>query len=438
MSTSSSADSPLKIGLMCYPGMGHVLPMASLGRALQSRGHSIHFIHVLDMEKTIVAAGLPFIPIGAVTQPRGTQRRLDDEVGRLTGIPVMRFTVQRQVDTAQIELDELPGILRDASPAFDLLLLDAVLTAPYAVALHCRVPAFCIDLLPARADEDTAPVFFFDWPYGSPDTDGGVTRQRNWAGNQLMAGVVAPIRALVDAQRVKWGLQPTSSVDDQWAAPLRIGQVPAFVDFPRDAWPSGNYHHTGPWIEPAIRPRTDFPYERLNSKPLVYASMGTLTNSIASVFQTIATAFSTLDVQLVLSTGGGLSQDELGSLAGSPIVVDQAPQLELLPRAALVVTHCGINTTLEALSAGKPMLCIPVGFDQPGNARRLERLGVGEIVRIHELTVDKLRAAAQKLLQDAQYRQRAEEAAERIKALNGLDTAVSLIEQTFEQVRNSA
>ena len=438
MSTSSSAVTPVKIGLMCYPGMGHVLPMASLGRALQRRGHSVHFIHVLDMEKPIVAAGLPFIPIGAAAQPRGTQRRLDDEVGRLTGMPVMQFTVQRQVDSAQIELDELPGILRDASPAFDLLLVDTVITGPFAVALHCRVPVFSIDLLPARVNEDSAPLFFFDWPYGSPDTDGGVARQRNWAGNQLMANMIAPVRALVDAQRVKWGLGATSSIDDQWAAPLRIGQVPAFVDFPRDAWPSGNYHHTGPWIEPAIRPKTAFPWERLNGKPLVYASMGTLTNSIASVFQTIATAFSTLDVQLILSTGGGLSHDALGSLAGSPIVVDQAPQLELLPRAALVVTHCGINTSLEALSAGKPMLCIPVGFDQPGNARRLERQGVGEIVRIHELTVDKLRVAAQKLLQDERYRQRAEQAAERIKALNGLETAVALIEQTFEQVRSRA
>jgi len=65
-------------------------------------------------------------------------------------------------------------------------------------------------------------------------------------------------------------------------------------------------------------------------------------------------------------------------LAGEPIVVEFAPQLELLKRAALCITHAGLNTALECLSNGLPMVAIPITNDQPGlqpelNGRELER-----------------------------------------------------------------
>ena len=127
-----------------------------------------------------------------------------------------------------------------------------------------------------------------------------------------------------------------------------------------------------------------------------------------------------------------------GTLAGDLLVVHNAPQLNLLRRAILVVTHCGINTALKTLSAGVPMVCIPIGFDQPGNARRLERLGVYEIVRLAELTAEGLRAAAAKVLGDASYKQRAEAAAAAIKQLHGLDTAVALVEGVLQKERRSS
>ena len=414
--------------------MGHVLPMSSLGHALQRRGHSVHFIQVLDREPSIVDAGLSFIPIAAADQPLGTQRRLDNEMGKQKGMAALSLTLRRMLDLVHIHLRELPQILRDASPPFDLLLVDTTLIAPVTVALHCKVPVISIDILPVQMDEDSAPPFIFDWSYGNPDSDGGITRQRNWAGNQMLYSMIGPITAAVNAQRRLWDLKECANINDQWSSLLRICQVPEFVDFARKGLPA-HCHHTGPFAVPTSRGKTTFPWERLNGKPLVYASLGTLVNSVVTVFETIAAAFSTLDVQLVLTTGGGLTHDVLGSLPGDVILVDQAPQLELLPRAALVVTHCGINTSLETLSAGKPMVCIPVTFDQPGNARRLHRLGVCEIVGLQELTVDKLRAAAQKVLGDEQYRQRAEQVAEQIKELNGLDKAIQLIEQTMVKLR---
>ena len=78
-------------------------------------------------------------------------------------------------------------------------------------------------------------------------------------------------------------------------------------------------------------------------------------------------------------------------MPGNPIVVPVAPQLDLLSRAALTITHAGLNTVLESLSYGVPMVAIPVGNDQPGVAARIKWRGVGELLALKHLKAAKLR-----------------------------------------------
>src|SRR6202023_2067331 len=87
-----------------------------------------------------------------------------------------------------------------------------------------------------------------------------------------------------------------------------------------------------------------------------------------------------LPVQLLISLGGGLTPKQLGPLNGDPLVVKYAPQLEIVKRAALVITHAGLNTTLESLAEGVPLVCIPLGNDQPGVAARVAARGAGVVV----------------------------------------------------------
>ena len=113
-----------------------------------------------------------------------------------------------------------------------------------------------------------------------------------------------------------------------------------------------------------------FPWEQLTGEPLVYASMGTLQNGNVDVFRTIAAALSRhKGLQLVLSIGNLLSRDEIGTVPNNAIVVNNAPQLELLKKASVCITHGGFNTVLEALTQGVPQIAIPVTNDQPGKGR---------------------------------------------------------------------
>ena len=80
--------------------------------------------------------------------------------------------------------------------------------------------------------------------------------------------------------------------------------------------------------------------------------------------------------------GLGGRADALRALAlpGDPLIVSWAPQLALLERAQVCFTHAGLNTTLEALWHGVPLLAMPTGFDQPGVARRVQVAQCGLVV----------------------------------------------------------
>lgn len=175
-----------------------------------------------------------------------------------------------------------------------------------------------------------------------------------------------------------------------------------------------------------------FPWERLDGRPLVYASLGTLQNRVAGTFRIIAEACSGLDAQLVISTGNGVAPEALGDLPGRPVVVPYAPQLELLRRAALAVTHAGLNTVLDALSAGVPMVAIPVTNEQPGIAARVAWAGAGEAITLKQATPDRLRALISKVREDPAYRSAAERIRDSIRSSGGgAPRAAEMIERSL-------
>jgi MGT family glycosyltransferase len=148
--------------------------------------------------------------------------------------------------------------------------------------------------------------------------------------------------------------------------------------------------------------------------------MGTLQNQVQEVFREIAEACNGIDAQLVIDLGGGSTPEQTGPLPGNPIVVQMAPQLELLACAFLVITHAGLNTAHKSLSFGIPMVAIPVGNDQPGVAARLKWLGVGEFLRLKDLKATKLRRLLDQVLEQPGYRERAQQIMDEIQRSDGI------------------
>ena len=116
-------------------------------------------------------------------------------------------------------------------------------------------------------------------------------------------------------------------------------------------------------------------------------------------------------------------------LAGSPLVVKFAPQVELLERASLCITHGGLNSTLESLAAGVPLIAIPINFDQFGVAARIRWTGTGEFVKQNELTAARLRASIQQVLSERRYSEAARRMRDSMAATNGAERAADIIEE---------
>jgi MGT family glycosyltransferase len=162
-------------------------------------------------------------------------------------------------------------------------------------------------------------------------------------------------------------------------------------------------------------------------------------NGLDDLYKHILEAVQPLhDFQVVLSVGHNIDPENLGPIPSNTIVVRSAPQIDLLKRAALCITHAGLNTTLESLANGVPMVAIPIAYDQPGLAARIAHHGTGEFIEIDELTTDRLRGLIEKVLQDPSYRERAEYFQRVISETRGLDLAADIIEQAFQRYLTEA
>jgi zeaxanthin glucosyltransferase len=165
---------------------------------------------------------------------------------------------------------------------------------------------------------------------------------------------------------------------------------------------------------------------------LIDASMGTLVNGLNNIYRTILEAVGEFpEMQVVLSVGKNFNPGDLGPIPSNTIVVRIAPQIELLKRAALCITHAGLNTALEALAQGVPMVAIPIGYDQPGIAARIAYHGVGEFVEIGHLTARHLSELIVKVTENPNYRDKARWFQKVIGKTGGLDKAAHIVEHVF-------
>jgi MGT family glycosyltransferase len=320
---------------------------------------------------------------------------------------------------------DAPAAIRDEG--IGALIIDQIEMAGGTVAEHLGLPfVSAAAALPVNSDT-SVPHCTLPWSHRV----GIAARLRNWAGNAAFEWIFSGVRRTINRQRRAWGLPAVQDLNGTFSRLAQVAQLPADLELPGRRMPPG-FHHTGPWTDAAGREPVDFPWERLDpSRRLVYASMGTLQNGILRTFRMMAAACAGLDLQLVISLGGGQDPAMLGELSGDPVVVGYAPQLDLIRRSALTISHGGLNTALESAAEGVPMVVLPVTYDQPGVGARVEWSGVGRSIPVGRLTVDRLHDAVHMVLDDPAYRERAGQIQSSIEAADGLNRAADLIEAAF-------
>ncbi len=408
----------MKIGLICPEVPGHLNPLTTLGRELQRRGHRVSVIGSKMAQPITERAGLAFCCLGSDDELSVQLEVEFRKLGQLSGIRSMSQTGKIFGLGAKLLLRYLPQILSEQ--LFDGLVIDQLSPAACVIAEKHAVPfVIACNALAMRWDSMIPPPPLF-WSHQTMTM--GRLRKR-------VIKVLLPRIYYWLSDQSETKVNPLLLVFEHQHGLAHIAQQPAFFDFPFASHPS-LLHYTGPWHTPERDDALDFPWEWLDGRPLIYASMGTLQNNLSSIFDMIVEAVKTLPLQVVLSKGGSpvtLSRP----LPDNVLLVERAPQLKLLEKVSLAITHAGLNTALECLTYGVPMLCLPVTNDQPGVAKRIEWLGAGKIIPLHRATPQRIKEALVSLLNDPAYAQKANEYQQRLAQTRGVEEAVNIIERAF-------
>jgi MGT family glycosyltransferase len=335
------------IGVMCPNVPGHLNPTIAVADALRSRGHRLTFFLLGDPPAPVLAAGLEVIQMGGAVFPPDDYRAAFQRLGTLDGRAALKHTLAVGARGTEAILQVGPALVRKA--AVTALLVDQTSFSGGTVADQLQLPFATVCNALLLNPDPAVPPFFTSWQ----PSEGWWIRLRNRVAWAALDRLYAVILTRIRAERRRLGLPAPRRIADTWSGRLQVSQQPAALEFPRSKLPE-QVKFVGPLRLQGGYAPVPFPWERLDGRPLIYASLGTLQNRIAGTFGIIAQACSGLDTQLVISTGNVVAPEALSDLPGRPVVVPYAPQLELLRRAALAVTHAGLNTVLDALSAGVP------------------------------------------------------------------------------------
>lgn len=400
--------------------------MTTLARKLQSRSHDVVFITLPDGEAAVRAAGLAFLPCGVKEFPLGSLKERLRWLSKLQGEEALQATLQNIAVRTEAMLNSLPAILTAAG--VEAVVLDTVLVYAELAPMSLGMPyAHVANALHFDYSGATPPCIY-DWPHETTPA----ARARNLKGVELFFEKLESTIAVAKAYANRTGIEV--DWDDHSATISKLAwitQTPKAFDFEVSHWPP-QFHYTGPFHDGAGRIGVDFPWERLTGEPLIYASMGTLMNGQADVYRVITAAAAKRNgLQLVLSVGDQVDPEQIGPLPGNTIAVKRAPQLELLKRASVCITHGGLNTVLESLAQGVPQVAIPVTVDQPGVAARIAEKKVGLSVPLKELSESRLSLLLDQVLNGPTYRDNARYFQKVIAQTDGLSKAADLLERAF-------
>lgn len=370
--------------VLTYPTHGHVAPTLAVVTELVRRGERVIYYSTGRFRGRIEATGCSFHGYGRghdefnPTPPSGG---LFSDMARLAAL------------TADI-LPDLVDQLRDDAP--DYLLFDTKSLWGRLAAQILGLPAVTMSVVFALTPEVVSVPELLPLLYAGAAED-------------------ALLHGLLDLSRY---LEITSEVDSRHGtcSPDIIGYLgnpqPLNIVFTaRDFQPGGEhfgdeFKFVGTSLLPHRDASCEFPFEQLSGARLIYISLGTTFNDAPGFYRACFEALAEVPCQVVLSTGGRDAR-ALGQAPPNFLVREYVPQLLILERAALFITHGGMNSANEGLLHGVPLLVVPQRGDQHLVGFRVAAMGVGRTIAPHDLTATSLRQATLGLLADKRVRQAA-------------------------------
>src|SRR4051812_42334289 len=325
-------------------------------------------------------------------------------------------TFEALVDGARYVDRRLAQIIGDLEP--DVIVEDNVVGFP-ALSASGRPWVRIVSCNPAELKDRAVPPPFSGY---------GVGDQRGW--DEYWAEyrrTLGELQARFDAFCRDRGAPPLAEVEFIHESPwLNLYLYPSEIDSPREKALNGSWHQ----LETSVRD-TDEPWQpplgfEAGDGKLIYLSLGSLGSADVELMQRLVDTLADTDYRVIVSMGPQHDQLRLGdNMVGEEFL----PQTQILPLVDLVVTHGGNNTVTECFWAGKPMVLLPLFWDQYDNAQRVHETGFGIRLDTYGHEPRELSGAIGGLLANDRLRAHLAAASERLRARPGTEVAANLIER---------
>jgi UDP:flavonoid glycosyltransferase YjiC (YdhE family) len=404
--------------------LGDLHPCLALALALQRRGHRATIASTEFYRTKVEGLGIEFLPLRPDWNPNDPKLISQFEDLRRGPELLIRLVVSQLKGTY--------GDLLPAAAGVDLMIAGELVYAAPLVAEKLRLPWVSLTLSPASflsAHDPSVTVNVpslihlrkLGWPVYRAALNVGRMATRHWW---------HPVRQLRREQGLRRHCDPLFR--DKFSPHLVLALFSRCLAQPQPDWPP----HT---VQPGFvyfdrRDSRDEPVAELTEflasgdAPIVFTLGSTAVHNPGNFYEASAEAVRRLGRRAVMLVGPGaaprISSPDILTLA-------YAPYSHIFPHAAVNVHQGGSGTTGQALLAGRPMLFVPYGWDQPDNAARVERLGAGLHVPRSRYSATTATAALERLLSDPRYSARAAEVGARLRGEDGLTAACDAIESVL-------
>jgi MGT family glycosyltransferase len=403
-----------------------------IGNVLKERGHRVIFVVEESFAGTLEAKGFEEVHMRLAPAPTEPEvpgqfwkdfiRDTAPEFRKPTIVQLETFlkpTWQALIDGSMYVNDRLTEIFDDLQP--DAIVEDNVV-AFAAIPASGRPWARIMSCNPAELKDEAVPPVFSGYPTAD--------RER-WAEfwEQYDALLGPQVGEFSEWLQSNGGPQLSSLRNYMWESPfLNLYLFPDVVDYARARPLAPTWHRLNSSV------RSDVAFDANSAVPgdgrLLYLSLGSLASADVELMQRLVDVLGTTEHRVIVSKG---PQHESITLADNMFGEEFLPQPSILPQVDLVLTHGGNNTVTECFHFGKPMVVLPVFWDQYDNAQRVDELGFGVRLDTYAFEDAELTGAIDRLLSDASLSERLEGVSSSLRASPGNVRAADLIERLVRE-----
>jgi MGT family glycosyltransferase len=388
----------LRVLVAAFGDPGHVFPAIALGRALARRGHEVTVETWEERRAAVEGAGLGFAAAEEYRTFPPPEPDTDDGRHAADAARALLPLIER-LDPAVVVSDILTLAPTLAAEAAGVPL--ATLVPHIYPVVEPGLPFFSVGLRRART-----PVGRAVWKAGQRAIDVGLEHGRRD----------------LNGQRERLGLAPLERFHGGISTELALVATYPQLEYPR-AWPS-SVHVTGPMPFEVPHPDVELPD---GDAPLVLVAPSTAHDSENHLVRTALAALADEPVRVVATTNRVCPQRPI-AVPSNAVLVDWLSYSQLMPIAALVVSHGGHGTVARALGAGAPVLISPITGDMGETAMRIAWAGAGLSLPWRLCRPGPLRWAARRVLADPSFRARSREIAAWGTTHDGSERGAELVE----------